>query len=95
MDEEHFLVVRGRDNPSVARRDKRNSAAGAWLSVFPNRLNGTDLSADEWRDNICLRYSHSPLDMSAACDGHRAKITVEHALSCKMGGLVKIRHDDI
>ena len=33
--------------------------------------------------------------MSAAYDGHRAKITVEHALSCKMDGLVKIRHDDV
>ena len=95
MDEQRFLDVRGRDNPSVARRDKRNSAAGAWLSVFPNRLNGTDLSADEWRDNVRLRYNHSPLDMPAACDGCGAKMTVEHALSCKVGGLVHIRHDDV
>ena len=79
----------------MARRDKQNCVAGVWLSIFPNWWNGSGLSADEWRDNICLRYSHSPLDMSAACDGHRAKITVEHALSCKMGGLVKIRHDAI
>ena len=95
IDEQRFLDVRGRDNPSVARRDKRNSAAGAWLSVFPNRLNGTDLSADEWRDNVRLRYNHSPLDMPAACDGCGAKMTVEHALSCKVGGLVHIRHDDV
>ncbi|KAL3812075.1 hypothetical protein ACHAXA_002879 [Cyclostephanos tholiformis] len=84
IDEQLFLDVRGRDNPSVARRDKRNSAAGAWLSVFPNWLNGTDLLADEWRDNVRLRYNHSPLDMPAACDSCGAKMTVEHALSCKM-----------
>ncbi|KAL3806424.1 hypothetical protein ACHAXA_007766, partial [Cyclostephanos tholiformis] len=95
INEQGFLDVRGRDNPSVARRDKWNSAAGAWLSVFPNRLNGTDLSADEWRDNVRLRYNHSPLDMPAACDGCGAKMTVEHALSCKVGGLVHIRHDDV
>ena len=41
QDEQIFLNRRGRDKPAVARRDKRNCAAGAWLSVFPNRLNGT------------------------------------------------------
>jgi hypothetical protein len=79
----------------VARRDKRNCAAGAWLLVFSNQLNGTGLSADEWRDNVRLRYNHSPLEMPAACDGCGAKMTVEHALSCKTGGLVHIRHDDV
>ncbi len=64
-----FLNRCGRDNPSVARWDNRNCAASAWLSVFPNRLNGTGLLADEWRDNVCLRYNHTPLDMAAACNG--------------------------
>jgi hypothetical protein len=58
-DERLFLDPRGQDNPSVARQDNRNCAAGAWLSVFPNRLNGTSLLADKWRDNIRLRYNHS------------------------------------
>jgi hypothetical protein len=79
----------------VARRDKQNCAAGAWLLVFANRLNGTGLSADEWKDNVRLRYNHSPLEMPAACDGCGAKMTVEHALLCKMGGLVHIWHDDV
>jgi hypothetical protein len=74
QDEQIFLDRRGRDKPAVARRDKQNCAAGAWLSVFPNRLNGTGLSADEWRDNVRLRYNHSPLEMPAACDGCGAKI---------------------
>jgi len=97
QDEQIFLNRRSQDKPAVARRDKQNcaAAAGAWLLVFPNRLNGTDLSADEWRDNVRLRYNHSPLEMPAACDGCGAKMTVEHALSCKTGGLVHIRHDDV
>ncbi len=95
IDEQLFLEGRGRDNPLVARRDKRNCANGAWLSVFPNQLNGTGLSADEWRDNVRLRYNHSPLDMPAACDDCGAKMTVEHALLCKVGGLVHIRHDGV
>jgi hypothetical protein len=93
--EQLFLNRRGRDNPLVGRQDNWNCAAGAWLSVFPNQLNGTGLSADEWRDNDRLRYNHTPLDMPAACDGCRAKMLVKHALSCKVSGLVHIRHDDV
>jgi len=33
--------------------------------------------------------------MSTACDGCGAKMSIKHALSCKMGGLVHIRHDDV
>ena len=95
QNEQIFLDRRGRDKPAVARRDKQNCAAGTWLSVFPNWLNGNGLSENKWRDNVRLRYNHSPLDMPAACDGCGAKMTVEHALSCKTGGLVHIRHDDV
>ncbi len=79
----------------MARQDPQNCAAGAWLSVFPNRLNGTGLLADKPRDNLCLRYNHSPLDMPAACDGCRAKMSVKHALLCKVGSLIHIQHDDV
>jgi hypothetical protein len=95
QNEQIFLDRCGRDKPAVARRDKRNCAAGAWLLVFPNRLNGTGLLAEEWRDNVRLRYNHSPLEMPAACDGCGAKMTVKHALSCITGGLVPIRHNDV
>ncbi len=95
QNEQIFFDHCGRDKPSVARRDKQNCAAGAWLLVLPNRLNGTGLLADKWRDNVCLQYNHSPLDMPTACDGCGTKMTVEHALSCKTGGLVHTRHDDV
>ena len=71
----------------------RNCRNGAWLTVVPSRLNGTDLSANEFRDNIRLRYNLKPLDMPSHCDGCGAKLTVEHAMSCKVGGLVHCRHD--
>ncbi len=79
----------------MVRQDNRNCAAGAWLSVFPNWLNGTGLLVDKWRDNIRLRYNHTPLDMHAAWDGCGAKMLVKYALSCKVGGLIHIQHDDV
>eukprot|EP00956_Cyclotella_meneghiniana_P029597 scaffold72292_cov23-Cyclotella_meneghiniana.AAC.1 len=33
--------------------------------------------------------------MQELCDGCGKQMTVEHALSCKVGGLVHIRHDDV
>jgi hypothetical protein len=46
LNEQIFLEHQGRDKPSVARQDKQNCAADAWLLVFPNQLNGTGLLAD-------------------------------------------------
>ena len=93
--EQQHLNERGTDAPAVKRRDLRGCAAGVWLTVMPNRLNGTSISAEEWRDNVRLRYNHVPQDMPHHCDGCGMRMTVEHALSCKTGGLVHIRHDDV
>jgi hypothetical protein len=53
------------------------------------------LSAEEFHDNLRLRYNLLPLDMPQLCNGCGAPMTVEHALCCKVGGLVHIRHDDV
>jgi hypothetical protein len=71
--------------PAVKRQDILAGAAGLWLLVIPDCLNGNSLSAQEFRDNLWLRYNLLLLDM----------LTVEHALCCKGGGLVHIRHDDV
>ncbi|KAL7533156.1 hypothetical protein ACHAXR_005075, partial [Thalassiosira sp. AJA248-18] len=80
------LAERGDGAPAVKRRDERNSRNGAWITIIPSRLNGTDLSADEFLDNMRLRYNKKPLEMPQHCDGCSASMTVEHALSCKVGG---------
>ncbi len=55
QNEQIFLNHRGQGKSSLVRQDKQNCDTGAWLLVFPNRLNGTSLLADKWRDNVRLR----------------------------------------
>ena len=77
-----------------SNRLHRATINGAWLSAVPHRLNGTDLSREEFQDNFCLRYRLVPQDIPATCDGYGKMFLIEHALSCPKGGLVLARHDD-
>lgn len=93
-----IAVLREREEaggPSEKWRIRRSEASGAWLTCLPSWVNGTELSADEFRDNVRLRYNLKPLYIPERCDGCGAKMTVDHALSCKAGGLVHVRHDDV
>ena len=72
----------------------RASRNGAWLSAVPHCLNGMELSWEEFRDNLRLRYGLMPQDIPATCDGCGKKFLIGHALSCPKGGLVLAWHDD-
>ena len=67
---------------------------GAWLSTVLHRLNGMELSWEEFRDNLRLRYGLMPQDIPATCNGCGKRFSIEHALSCPKGGLVLARHND-
>ena len=60
----------------------------------PSRRDGTELERDEFRDAVLLRMGLTPKNLPNQCDGCGATFNVEHALTCKKGGLVMIRHDD-
>ncbi|KAL7524895.1 hypothetical protein ACHAXR_000762 [Thalassiosira sp. AJA248-18] len=63
--------------------------------MIPSRLNSTGLSADECHDNWGLRFNLAPLGMPQHCDDCSTRMMVEHALSCKVRGLVHNWHDDV
>ena len=92
-DEMIALSRRGQENASVGRRDKRNCSNGAWLTVIPTTLNDTNLEKNEWQDSARLRNNLAPMGMQSHCDGCGAGMSVEHAMSCKKGGLVNARHN--
>ena len=66
-----------------------------WLSVAPSIVNGTELSCQEFRDSVLLRYARSPSDLPSTCDGCGKEFTIRHALACKTGRLINGRHDEV
>ena len=63
----------------TARTIQRGTHCGQWLSVMPSHVNGTELSPQEFRDNLQLRYARSPGDTPERCDGCHAPFTIQHA----------------
>ena len=79
----------------VTRRMRRATKTGAWMTVQPSTLNGTDLGAQEWRDSAFLRYGLEPLDLPKYCYDCNARFSMCQALDCKRGGLVTARHNEL
>jgi hypothetical protein len=78
-----------------ARRLQRTTGTGTWLTAVPDRLNGTELSPLEFRDSIRMRCGLTPANLPAVCDGCQQPFTVDHAVTCKKGGLIVLRHNDV
>jgi hypothetical protein len=73
----------------------RATETGAWLTVIPDQLNGTDLSADEFRDSLLLHFRLTPHSLPHRCEGCQQRFSVEHAMTCKKGGLILLCHNDL
>jgi hypothetical protein len=58
-------------------------------------VNGTELSTEEFCDAITIRYGELPLNFPQKYDGYDAPFTLQHALGCKKGGLVILRHNEV
>ena len=79
----------------VTRRLRRATKTGAWLTVQPSTVNGTELGAQDWRDAAFLRYGLDPPDLPKHRDGCNAKFSICHALDCKRGGLFTARNNEL
>ena len=80
---------------TAARRMTRSRQCGAWLTTMPDTVNNTDLTKEEFRDSLRIRYGLEPLNIPSKCDGCHQDFTVGHALQCKTGGLIGQRHNDV
>ena len=66
-----------------------------WLNVMPVASYNFDLSGQIFRDALALRYNRPIVALPASCDGCGAVTSVAHALSCRKGGLVIRRHNEV
>ena len=57
--------------------------------------NHFDLSAQEFRDALAIRYRKPLLNLPPKCDGCGAPSSLDHFLICRRGGLVVRRHNEI
>ena len=74
---------------------RARECTSSWLSVLPLWSHHFDLSAQEFRDALALRYRKPLLNLPPVCDGCGSLFIVEHALDCHVGGLVCQRHNEV
>ena len=74
---------------------RRETKTGAWLTVQPSTVNGTELGDQEWRGTLLPWYGLEPPDLPTYCDGCNAKFTIYHTLKDKRGCLVTARHNEL
>ena len=72
----------------------RDKGASSWLNAIPVEEQGLVLNKQEFRDSLRLRYNLPLQDLPDMCTCG-ATFNVNHALSCKKGGFVAQRHDNV
>jgi hypothetical protein len=68
--------------------------ASSWLTSLPLKNFGFLLNKQEFRDAICLRYNLKLKDTAVKCVCGEPN-TINHALICKKGGYVSLRHNSL
>ena len=72
----------------------RDKGASSWLNAIPYEEHGFSLNKQEFRDSLRLRYNVRLKNLPQKC-GCDHNFSVDHALSCKKGGFVAQRHDNV
>ena len=72
----------------------RDKGASSWLNALPIEELDFQLNKEEFRDALRLRYNRKLEDLPSMCPCG-SSFTVNHALSCKKGGYIHERHDNV
>ena len=77
-----------------AMNQAAEKGSSCWLGVLPLSDQGFTLNKCEFRDALSLRYNKSIHDLPSHCPCGET-FDINHALNCKRGGFVIMRHDNI
>ena len=82
--------------PEMARPFKQAQGKGAstWLSALPLEDLGFTLNKGKFRDAIAIRYGLPLESLPSICPCDKP-FNLDHALNCKRGGFVIMRHNNI
>ena len=72
----------------------KEKGASSWLSVIPLEEHGFILNKGEFRDAVSLRYNKKLRGLPSKCPCGQI-YNETHALNCKKGGFVIIRHNNV
>ena len=76
------------------QRPKINDLS-CWLTVLPLEKDNFDLTAQEFRDALAVRYKKPLLNIPPSCDGCGSPSSLDHFLISKKGGLITQCHNEI
>ena len=72
----------------------RDKGSSIWLTSLPIEEHGFHLHKGEFRDALCLRYGWTIPNTPQFCICGN-KFEIDHALSCKRGGFMIQRHNEL
>jgi hypothetical protein len=87
--------LKKKSSKDAVRKMDIATETGQWLTTAPNTRNNTCLTDAEFKDSIRLRFDLTPANLPQRCEGCGQPFSVEHALTCKKGGLIVQRHDNL
>ena len=91
-----FDLVYAESSTSLKRAldTARHKGASNWLSTLPIEWLGYSLNKQEFRDSLSLRYNWS-IENVPKYYGCGSPTSIDHCLSCKLGGYTIMRHNHL
>ena len=72
----------------------KDTGASNWLNALPIKDQQLDMNKGQFADALCIRYNQPIRNLPSTCPCGDS-FDVEHALSCKKGGFIAQRHDNL